>query len=290
MGGLGNQMFQYALGRNLSLKLNTSLKLDLTLLKNNNVENAILRDYDLKIFNIQENFATEKEIEYYNGKITNNYFLKGINKIKKKIQGHNLILQKFYHFDPEILKLSDNKCLVGSWQSYKYFVENSDIIKEDFKFKNELKGKSLEIAQEIYGSNSICLNVRRGDYVTHPIYSKTLGFVGLEYYQKSIDYIKTKIKDPKIYIFSDEIEWCKENLKLEIPFYIVGHEYKGEKFSQYLQLMTLCKHFIIPNSTFAWWAAWLSNNQDKIIIAPKIWYKDESYNTKDLLPDNWIKI
>ena len=136
----------------------------------------------------------------------------------------------------------------------------------------------------------VCLNVRRGDFVSNPLMNVEHGVLGLDYYYGAINEIIQKEKDIHIYIFSDDIEWCSNNLKFDVPTTFVDHTYAGEKFSSYLLLMQTCRHFIIPNSTFGWWAAWLSNHSNKTVIAPKRWFNDASRNTKDILPNSWIKL
>jgi hypothetical protein len=136
--------------------------------------------------------------------------------------------------------------------------------------------------------NSLCIHVRRGDYVgsvNHEVVTR-------DYYDRALEYINKKTKIDKIYLFSDDIKWCEENLKFEIPTMYVGDEYAGEKAEGHHILMRSCKHFIIPNSTFSWWAAWLAPYKDKIIVAPKKWYPETSkYNDEDnIVPESWIKI
>jgi hypothetical protein len=114
------------------------------------------------------------------------------------------------------------------------------------------------------------------------------GVMGNDYIMRAVDIIESKIENPTYFIFSDDVEWCKENIHLK-NMKIVDHSYAGEKFNYYLQLMISCKHFIIPNSSFAWWSAWLNTNSDKIVIAPKNWFNVD-IDTSDLIPDNWIRI
>lgn len=138
---------------------------------------------------------------------------------------------------------------------------------------------------KIKSSNSVLLNVRRTDYLNTHYH----GVMDKEYLEKGIEIIKSKIEKPYFFLFSDDIEWCKENLKYE-DMTIVDHSYKGDRFSYYLQLMMNCKNFIIPNSSFAWWAAWLNNDDDKVVICPKNWFTDSKIDTSDLIPENWIRI
>lgn len=283
MGGMGNQAFQYAAGRRLAIKHKTILKLDLTfLLDRTPRKNFTYRDYDLSIFNIQENFATDIDLRIFNLKRKFNTSL----KLNKNI----LFVEKTkFKFDPEILKCKKDTYLDGSWQSEKYFKDIEKVIRKDFTFKHDLDYESKKMAEKIKSINAICLNVRRGDYVSNPIASKTHGVCSLDYYHRGIEYIVDRISNPHFLIFSDDIGWCKNNFNIHYPFTIVTHKYAGKKFENYLKLMTLCKYYIIPNSTFGWWAAWLNTNPNKIVIAPKKWLNID-IETVDLLPDNWIKI
>jgi hypothetical protein len=113
--------------------------------------------------------------------------------------------------------------------------------------------------------------------------------MGTDYISNAKKIVESKVENPHYFIFSDDVEWCKENIKFE-NMTLVDHSYKGDRFSYYLQLMSNCKHFIIPNSSFAWWSAWLNTNQDKVVVAPKQWFTDSNINTNDLIPSSWIRI
>lgn len=288
VGGLGNQMFQYAIARNLAKKNMTSLKLDIAfLLDRTPRRNFIFRNYDLDLLNIKEDFtypskiAIEKKIPLFPR------LLSALDsRIRYKIYQEN----SNFKYDSLVLSLKDNIYLKGYWQSEKYFKEIEHIIRKEFSFKSKLDNKSLILANKINTSNSICLNVRRTDYVTNQDTNKLLGNMNLNYFQNAYKVIIEKVINPYFYIFSDDIEWCRNNLKLKSQHEFIGHEYAGYKFSSYLQLMIKCKHFIIPNSTFAWWAAWLSANDNKIVIGPDKWFRDKNMNNNDILPNSWIRI
>ena len=115
-------------------------------------------------------------------------------------------------------------------------------------------------------------------------------FHGSDYFKKAESILKGQIANPVYYVFSDEIEWCERHLKFDKETVFVSHDYAGQKFQDYLRLMTSCNHYIIPNSSFAWWAVWFNMNKDKIVIAPKMWFNDPSLNTTDLTPASWIRI
>jgi hypothetical protein len=292
-GGLGNQMFQYALGTCLAVKNKTELKVDLTLLLDRSQPHEIVthRELDIDIFNVKLDYATQEEIWYFNGREYRHLPGKIMNRVlweggRKK----NLIVEKDRSFQPSILELPDNKCLVGSWQSERYFEPVKEELRKQFTFRQALAGAAKELGGKIQSMNAVCLNVRRGDYVTSPVYSQMLGTMTPEYFSKALELICTAHKPEHVFVFSDDAAWCKENLRLSVPYTIVGDEYAGPKYSTKLHLMTLCRHFIIPNSSYGWWAAWLGNHPSKMVIAPRVWFKDKSMSSEDLVPESWIRI
>lgn len=288
LGGMGNQMFQYALAKHLSIKNKTQLKLDVNFLQNRVfIEKFVYRNYDLDIFNVEENFLTNDILPEYNKSYNiKSIFRRVLYYFTIRLKGYYYVREKKFKFDKNILNLKGDIYLDGYWQSPKYFQNIEEAIRKDFTFKKELLPISKVIQNEILKTQSICLNIRRGDFLT----DKNIGFVGTDYITNATSKMSELISNPVYFIFSDDIEWCIENIKLNYPVYFVTHEHKGIKFDNYLHLMTLCRHFIIPNSSFGWWAAWLSNNIDKIVIAPKNWLANPKVDTSTILPDNWIKI
>ncbi len=273
LGGLGNQMFQYALGKYLAQKHDTELKLDVT-----NFNNYKLHNYDLSKLNIQNNIALIHEIEKLKSK-------KFFNFIKIKKQSH--INEKTFTFDESILDLPDNIYLEGYWQSEKYFKSLREILLQEFSPKDKITCKNEKYLSKISSVNSVSLHVRRGDYISNPTANSVHGTCNLDYYSKSIDYIVSKIEKPEFYIFSDDHQWVKENLKYNHPMTFVNWNTKETALWD-MFLMSKCKHNIIANSTFSWWGAWLNDNNDKIVIAPKKWFNSSDMSGKDLVPTEWI--
>ena len=290
-GGMGNQMFQYALGRHLAIKHKTSLKLDLTfLLDRTPRKDFVFRDYDLDIFTLTVDVATPKNLKPFR-EFRIPQLTKAYNILPRLLKRPHVIVEPHFHFSEAILSAPDNVYLDGYWQSEHYFRDVEDVIRKDFTFKDALDEKGSRMAQAINAEpGAVCLNVRRGDFVTLKKAADFHGSVGVDYYQKAIDLLVQRGVQPHLFIFSDDIEWCTEHLKFDHPTTFVTGEYAGKKFEQYLHLMTLCKHYIIPNSTFAWWGAWLSKHSDKIVIAPKRWFMDPTINTTDIIPAGWIRI
>ena len=287
MGGNGNQMFQYAAGLALAKFHNTELLLDINYLldKSKRLHRHEHRDYALTMFNISGKIASNQQIaQFTTPRVGNKY----IYHLKKRIhKEHNVFkddalteMQSFY-------SLPNNIYLDGFWQNEKHFSHITDDLKKDFTFKNALPKECSDIYEEIQKSNSVCVMFRRGDFVNHPL----LDVVGMNFYSAALKKISEKLDSPTLFIFSDDISWCQENFKpRDFQYKFVDQSLTGPNAEYYLQMIVACKHFIIPNSTFGWWGAWLSDNQDKIIITPKIWLKGQVTDINQIVPESWIAI
>lgn len=286
-GGLGNQLFQYALGRALALKNNVCFKLDI-----NSYRDDCLRVYELNNFNINVEFATEEDLQKV---ARNNYperisdFIRQYLPFKSKNNIIKYIAEKKFSFDKNILTLEDNIYLSGYWQSPEYFSDIRAVLLKEFMPKRSLKGYNHDIAIDMAMKNSVAIHIRRGDYVSNAVTNEFHGLCGLEYYYKCIANIAKMIKNPTFYVFSDDIDWCKEHLKIDYSVEFVNYN-QGEMAFEDLRLMSLCKHNIIANSSFSWWGAWLNQNDNKIVFAPQQWFSSYKADTKDLIPANWIKL
>jgi hypothetical protein len=295
MGGLGNQMFQYAAGRRLSLVRATELKLDLAfLLDRRPRENFVFRDYNLGIFNVKENFASPQETAPHTGNYAN-AFRRLVFKAQKAagVKHRPYLRERYFHFDADLLNAPGNIYLDGYWQSEKYFQDVADVIRKDFAFKTPLlsSGSDIsEIASQIQASGSVCLHVRRGDFVENPVTAQFHGFVGMGYINRAVATVAAKINQPRFFVFSDDIEWCRANIRLDYPTTVVGQADRGREFGNDFRLMTLCRHFIISNSAFGWWAAWLGGHPGKIVVAPEQWFASSPHSTRDLFPASWTII
>lgn len=288
IGGLGNQMFQYAVGRGLAHKLGVELKLDISAFVNHE-----MRKYSLGIFNIKENFASPKEIlkltVAYPGTIERmaRWILDrraGPRQLPSFIRE-----KKKCFFDPDILNLTGEVFLEGYWQSEKYFCDIDGIIRQEFTEKTSLTLKSKEFLRQIVSCESVNIHIRRGDYVSNPRTNAHHGTCSLDYYHRSVERITQAVKSPHFFVFSDEPEWACDNLKLDYQTTYIDHNGEDKDYED-LHLMSQCKYHIMANSSFSWWGAWLSNYPDKIVIAPKKWFNDYPTDTCDLCPEDWIRL
>jgi hypothetical protein len=271
-GGLGNQMFQYAAARSLSKKYNTDLILNTEYFYNTPLKD-VKRKYQLNVFNIDKNIKIEAKI---------NPIIKFIQKIFLKFFGDKIQI----FIANLILKIKLSVYLNGYFQNEKYFLDIREILLEEFTLNKEINEETKKIKEVIEKSEAICLNVRRGDYL-RPDYLKIYGICSMEYYNQALEYIKDRVKKPLICIFSDDPEWVKKEFKIDNVLFT-----DNRTISDYEQmyLMSLCKHNIIANSSFAWWGAWLNQNPNKIVIGPKQWLVNKTSEEIDIMPKDWIKI
>jgi hypothetical protein len=285
LGGLGNQMFQYSAGRALSLARGVDLKLDISDFSCYNLHNGFELD---KVFNCQFEYATKSDIDEVLSWRAIPIFRKFIsNPFFNTIRSRKLIIEPSLNYWDGFHSLPSSCYLSGYWQSLGYFKHFEKKIREDFIFRLPLLNKNRDVANLINSTNSVSLHVRRGDYVKDLKTARIHGTCSLDYYQSAILHIKNKIKNPFFIIFSDDIEWVRENIKLNFNSIYVDHNIGDASFYD-LHLMTLCQNHIIANSSFSWWGAWLSKNNKKIVICPKIWFADRSKEV-DLAIDGWIQ-
>lgn len=302
MAGMGNQMFEYAYARALALENDEPLAVNpyfMTLAGlgagrkkyYNNVLDVLNIPNDIRImgkmegyirgfFDIAEFVMMRK---YQNGKK-----LHGIDNFHRLNQSGKYYTDDCFTFYESLKSAKKNKKVIGYYQSEKYFYKYKDVIKKEVKVKKEPSKENKRMIQEIDSCNAVCVHIRRGDYISN---SKNAALVVCDeaYYKNAMKYIGQNVESPVFYVFSDnneEITWIKENYHLP---YTVRYITLNNPDYEELRLMYHCKHFIIANSTFSWWGAYLSENQDKIVIAPKIWNK-EYISKVDVYIDGWDKM
>jgi hypothetical protein len=289
-GGMGNQMFQYAVGRKLSLQYDVPLKLDTTFLLQRVTFPALLRpdfafrNYDLDVFAIAATIATANDMKWWQRPILSGKAMLFIDAVLRKmpvLKGW----EKSFTFDERVLKLGPNAYLAGFWQSPKYFESIRNVLLEDFRLVHPLPEHSQRLVQEIDSKESLCMFIRRADIAS----KKFHGAVDVEYYTRAVNHLAARKNIEKVYIFSDDIAWCKEHISVPFDTMFVDNQYAGKKWEDHMALMQHCKHFIISNSTFAWWPAWLAAYPDKIVVAPKQWFNG-NIDTKDLIPPEWVRV
>jgi hypothetical protein len=280
IGGLGNQLFQYAIAYDLSLRHNTKVILDIS-----GFDSYKLHNYSLQHFNIPQNFYLTQR-ENFPSNLIDKFNQKRINP-KKTIQ----IQESGYAFDKNYIDFPNNSHLYGYWQSERYFMSISGLLLNKLEIKTPSSPENTILLDKMRGCESIGLHIRRCDYAPNSHKNQILFSPDLNYYYRCIEFICERTRNPHFFIFSDDPKWAQENLIINHMATFISHNDSSKNYED-LRLMSNCQHNIISNSTFSWWAAWLNPNINKMICAPKTWFSgSESLpDTKDLIPENWSKI
>ena len=277
IGGLGNQMFQYAFYKALQSHYK-DVEIDTSLFSCYKLHNG----FELaKIFGVQFKEASllkRMQLSFHGGDILSRI-------LKKVIQQRNTeCIEEYLKYDKRVLDNSSNLYYIGYWQSYKYFSSIESELRKIFTFPNSIiDNYNKNLSDVILSSNSVRLHIRRGDYVGNSIYEN---IATLDYYQRALDYMDKNVLNMKLFLFSNDVEWCLNNLNLK-NCTVVSHNTGTNSFWD-MYLMSSCKHNIIANSSFSWWGAWLNTNPGKIVISPKRWINDNRVNIDDIIPETWI--
>lgn len=289
-GGLGNQMFQYAVGLHLAKKQNSEPLLDTTLLEDRFSQRKFTRrSFSLDVFTLEPRFTLLSHIASA-VPVPGLWF--NLDRIYMQLAeaagARNIIRERSQEFDPSVLNAKGNIALkYGYWQSERYFSAIAEDIRRAFTFKHPFNDEAKELARKIESTNSVSLHVRRGDYL---VPNNLLQPLDLQYYKRAVAYIAEHTKDPEFFVFSDDIDWCVANLSLPFPATYVTNSTAGPRASHHMQLMSLCRHNVIANSSFSWWGAWLNRNPGKIVVTPKRWFPNGSSGANDLIPLGWVQI
>lgn len=278
--GLGNQMFQYACARAVQEKYGGELYLDISDFKTNK------RKYGLHNFKLNENIKyIEEDKTFWN--LRKNIGLKSCCKLMPNLV-FNLFKNKgkYLYLGEEYKQINNNVYndyyLYGYWQSEKYFEPIKQNIMKEFELKDEMQEQDKKIIEKMQKEKSVAIHIRRGDYVSGRLYKD---ICNLQYYNNAIKLIKNRVRNPSFFVFSDDIEWAKENLRHEPNMKFME---ESRKDYEELILMSNCKNYIIANSSFSWWGQYLCKYPQKQVVAPKKWYNN---NKKvDIYMKNWIKI
>ena len=275
-GGMGNQMFQYALYLQLKA-LGKNVKID----DKTEYEGRNARPIRLSVFDAKYATPTETEMKC----LTDSY-LDLCSKIRRKLTGRKTAeyMEKSQLFDSSVLE-KDRAYLVGWWQSEKYFADIRDEVRKAFVFKSiELSEKMKEYEKQMQESNSVSVHIRRGDYLdVDEVYG---GICTKEYYEKAMKRMKEEIPDGRFFIFTNDVPWVKEHMAGENITVVEGNDEDAGYIDMYL--MTQCKHYILANSSFSWWGCYLNPSNDKKVIAPKTWANGR--DCRDVYTDDMKKI
>lgn len=289
-GGLGNQLFQYAMGRGLASRKATALKLDAV---SGFEHDPYGRVYALGHFNTLSSFASAEEVARLTGGRVNRILNRFRPRFRRSVV-HERVTEEFTYVR-DLLRSRRTVYLDGYWQNERYFADIADVIRREFTVHGAPDSVNQGSARQIGDTNSISIHVRR----LHGVSSdgrrrfeaamSSHGACGLDYYQRAIDKVAATVANPHFFVFSDDHEWAQANLHYDAPTVHMTHNGPDKDYED-LRLMRLCKHHIIANSTFSWWGAWLASHPRKIVIAPQRWFADDSRDTRQLMPATWIRM
>lgn len=293
-GGLGNQMFQYALARSLQIKgkdvrIDTTLVMDRTYRKD-----FTYRNFELDKFSIKCKKAKKREVHKYVPNLWGNTpkLYKKMYGLKRFLFKRKLYLETFpYRYDPEIFELQ-NAYLMGYFQNERYFIDCRKELLEDFIPVEEFSEEAEFILSKIQNVDYSCsIHIRRGDYVTNAQVNQKHGVCSVEYYQRAINLLEQRNNKLIYFVFSDDSDWVKKCAIFQSSKFVIIDN-KNHPDYEDLLLMSKCDYQIIANSTFSWWAAWLNTNPEKIVVVPSLWFRESADNeqVKALIPEEWIRI
>ncbi len=277
-GGLGNQMFQYAAGRSLSLQYRVPLMLDTA-----SFEPRQAGMYALNALQIKAGIAAEEDIAPF----TPSVWRKILYRIAP-LSMRRVYREPHFHFDPRFFSARPPLYMKGYWQSWRYFQSVEQVIREDFGFREDFSDAIQAKAARLQEHHSVAMHFRRGDY-TNPETAAYHGVCGPDYYKDAAKWMQEQFPDAYFYIFTNDPAWVRGNLPEGIRYEILSGDLSHTQYED-LFLMSRCRHQIIANSSYSWWAAWLNPYPAKQVVAPRKWFDGARLNTGDLIPSNWKSI
>ncbi|HEY1173790.1 MAG TPA: alpha-1,2-fucosyltransferase [Verrucomicrobiae bacterium] len=301
-GGLGNQLFQYALGRKLSLHHGVELRLDCECYRRDSA-----RKFVLDQFPIQATQATLSDIwracpseaasrvvvrlrpsrlaHSVAARLHSPYRLGEFHPVEAMppLMHGKVVRERHYHFDKEVLRSPNGSALIGFWHSERYFQD----VRPQLLAELRVPPGDSAMARRIAECESVSLHVRRTDMVKDPRYTATTA----QYCHRAMEVFRAKLERPQFFVFSDDAGWAYENLVTSPDVHMVSEEKGGDAVEEF-RLMSHCRHHVLAASTFSWWAAWLNDRPEKVVVAPpaSVWLKQPNCDARDLLPPEWEQI
>jgi hypothetical protein len=281
-GGLGNQMFQYAAGRALADRLGAELLLDTRAFEHAFALKAYTRrGYALAPFKLRATVASPADLEDWPSWVV---------EVGMRLRLVRPLLRRWHFepaitYDPSVRTLRQPVCLVGYWQSERYFIDSADAIRADFTLRHPLVEANAKLLELARSSGSVGLHVRRGDFVSLDSAAEMHGLCSIDYYRRAIALVRNRVPHCHYLVFSDDPQWARAELPLDSPTVFVTRNAETPELD--LTLMSACKHHIIANSSFSWWAAWLGYSPEQIAVAPVPWYANPKYDARDLAVARW---
>ena len=283
-GGLGNQLFQYAAGRSIALRTQTELRLDLGQLRR-----GAYRPYRLEVFGLPAQPAGKSDVPFefrqpHRSPLARKVFAYlPLSPLRRNASGPHVVREMGFAFDEGVTRSSGDVYLVGFWQSAQYFEDVAEVIRSDLALSPQRAGVGATLASELHQEGTVSVHVRRGDYVDYALMSPC----STAYYERALEELGAHATLSKVYVFSDDIEWARQELRFATPTVFMSEADAGSDIADFF-LMSQCQHHVIANSSFSWWAAWLGRHADGHVVAPSHWFNDATMDTRDLRPKDWL--
>lgn len=288
MGGLGNQLFQYAAGRRLAVARGTELVLDLGWFRHDAPHYATPRTYELQDIPLPVRMISlpPETISRWEG---------GLRARARRWPSRRTRLPVIRQqddtvgVDERVLSAPADVVLIGYWQSERYFHDVAETIRADLELPAAPAPRYWALLDAIHSSEAVAVHVRRGDYVTVPRTARFHGSLPTSYYHHAMRRVAERVSArPRVFVFSDDPEWAEEHLSFELPTEHVGRS--GWPPAAELRLMASCRHHVIANSSFSWWAAWLAEHPGQVVVTPSAWFRDAAADSSAIVPSRWLRI
>lgn len=290
-GGLGNQLFQYATGYALSKQLNCELVLDLAWFDIvRNIRDTTPRKFSLSPFGLEvKQQKLGLDLKKKHQRIIDNILSLLRLRTPDEDEKIHIFRETTTKYDPTLFKNKAPLWLAGYWQSPRYFETWSSELRNKIGIPRDLNKENQKMLKQIENSESVCIHIRRGDYVSNKQANEFHGLCSMEYYRKGLQSVKSNFKNPHCFVFTDDPAWAKDHFDLGTDFTVVDTNGPDEAHCD-LWLMAACKKFVIANSSLSWWGAWLGQFKEKKVVAPFEWFKNNPDLASDLIPQDWIKL
>jgi hypothetical protein len=286
-GRLGNQMFQYAVGRSISARLGTELILDSSWLDEMRATGRSIK-LELDVFGLDVPVRPVWESARLPNPSRLIHALQRLHPSRRRFAS-TIVEGPTYAFEPAVLTAPDDVYLDGYWQSERYFVEHEELIRSHFTFPR-LSPESERIADEIRRGTAVSVHVRRGDYASSPRQRKVHGVLGASYYTRAAAAVAGGVESLRLFVFSDDPAWCRANLVFRQPTTVVERSLPRDRAWEDMRLLSLCDHHVVANSSFGWWGAWLNPSPTKVVVAPAPWVLAPDDGDEARVPSAWIRI
>lgn len=288
-GGLGNQLFQYAFGRRLSIQHQCELYLDTS-----EYQHHLLRSFQLGQFHISARIAPVellRSTRQWYSRLPFGRYRYGLRLVWDSLARRFLYVEEDrLSYDEKLVAGRGPAYLWGYWQDERYFAELETLLREEFTLRGSLEAGWAELASEIAETDSVCMHVRRGDYATRPDLVRDFGLCDELYYTRAIETLQERLVAPRVFLFSDDPSWCVKHFGSSRQRIVIVPPSRTPNGIDHFQLMRDCKHHIIANSSFSWWSAWLSDSPQKQVVAPTPWFSGKHYHDFDPVPKGWIRV